>query len=40
MGGTITAGNFFLLEDTSPITIVANEQGNSENKQSMTVELN
>ena len=40
MGGTITAGNFFLLEDDSPITIVANEQGSSDNKQSMTVELN
>lgn len=40
MGGTVTAGRFFLLEDDSPITIVANEQGNSDNKQSMTVELN
>lgn len=40
MGGTVTAGNFFLLEDDSPITIVANEQGNKDNKQSMTVELN
>lgn len=40
MGGTVTTGNFFLLEDDSPITIVANEQGNKDNKQSMTVELN
>ena len=40
MGGTVTTGSFFLLEDTSPITIMVNEQSHNDNKQSMTVELN
>ena len=39
MGGTVTAGKYFLLEDDSPVTIIANEQGNSDNKQSMTISL-
>ena len=40
MGGTVTTGRFFLLEDSSPITIMVNEQSHNDNKQSMTVELN
>ena len=39
MGGTVTTGQYFLLEDDSPVTIIANEQGNNDNKQSMTISL-
>ena len=39
MGGTVTTGKYFLLEDDSPVTIIANEQGNSDNKQTMVINL-
>ena len=38
-GGTVTCGKYFLLEDDSPITIIANVQSNGDLKQSMTVDL-
>ncbi len=38
MGGTITIGNYFLLEDDSPVTVIVKDRW-SDNKQTMTINI-